>query len=130
MKKKTPKRTLFKRACKKLDTLWSAYIRKKFPACIMCGTRDGLNAHHCIERKSKGMGVRWSRFNGVSLCYVDHILRLHGQQADKAWLERYIQTVDRLIPQADQEAVREAAKGITKLDLGQLEAMIAFYEGE
>ena len=46
---------------------------------------------------------------------------------DKAWLERYIQTVDRLIPQADQESVRVAARGITKLDLWQLEAMIEFY---
>ena len=124
MKKKNPRKALKA----KLDKLWSAVIRKKYPRCVVCGKSDNLNAHHCIVRKAQSDGVRWLVENGVSLCVGCHLFKLHGQQADKAWLENYLCIINDLVSETQQELIQEIGHKINKFSIDDLEQIKAELE--
>ena len=42
--------------------------------------------------------------NGITLCYVCHIIKLHTE-GDKEFLDRYITMVDRLVPMEAQRVM-------------------------
>lgn len=108
----------------KLDSLWSLAIRKLYPKCVICGKDYGLSAHHCIVRKAQSIGVRWLKFNGITLCYDCHINHVHGQRADKAWLENYIYILDMFIPKEEQEKIRAIGHTTTKYSIQDLEELV------
>lgn len=108
---------------KKLDTLWSLLVRRKYPACIVCGKTEGLNAHHCIKRKAQSKGVRWLINNGVSLCWDCHFNYVHGQRADKPWWDRYIALLDKLIPKEEQEKIIQIGNQVNKFSILDLETL-------
>jgi hypothetical protein len=108
-----------------LDKLWSIAIRNKYKnRCVICGKSTTLSAHHVIVRKAQTDGVRWLEWNGIPLCYLCHIVKYHGQQADKGWHENFIQIVDSLIPQPEQRNVREIGHRINKFSLDDLRDLI------
>ena len=65
---------------KKLDKMWSEYIRKRAnDQCERCGI-PGNNPHHIIGRRS--LSVRWDIDNGVCLCSGCHVLRRDSAHQD------------------------------------------------
>lgn len=108
-----------------IDKLWSLAIRKMYGnRCIICYRTTTLSAHHVIVRKAQTDGVRWLKYNGIPLCYVCHIQKYHGQQADKDWHEIFIRRVNELIPMEEQEKVKEIGHRINKFSLDDLRDLI------
>lgn len=118
--KRNPRKTLKN----KLDKLWSLAIRKMYKRCIVCGTADNLQAHHCIVRKGQSLGVRWLLDNGVALCYACHIFKLHGNQGDKQFLDRYMEAVNQAVTSEAQEAIVEIGHRVNKMTVDDMEAIV------
>lgn len=115
------KRKLSRKAVKKkLDVLCSRAIRAIYPRCVVCGRTDGLSAHHCIKRKGQSDGVRWLRWNLVSLCYNCHINKVHGRQSDAVWMERYLEILHGLIPDVEWENVVQIGNEVNKFSTSDL----------
>ena len=77
---------------KKLDKLWSEYIKKRANGrCEMCGSTDYVNAHHIFGRRN--FSVRWDVENGILLCAKHHTFdRFSAHQAPtwfSDWLVEY-----------------------------------------
>ena len=62
MNKITPRKKLIK----KLDTVFSLYIRKRDKRCVICGTKDNLTCGHLITRAK--YSVRWDEDNAFAQC--------------------------------------------------------------
>ena len=68
------------KAKRKLDKLWSAYIRQRDKVCTFCGRSDGkLDANHIMSRRHTA--TRWDVRNGNALCFTCH-RRFHD---DPVW---------------------------------------------
>ena len=119
-KKRNPHKTLKN----KLDKLWSLAIRKMYKRCIVCGSPDNLQAHHCIVRKGQSLGVRWLLENGVALCYTCHIFKLHGNQGDKQFLDRYMEAVNQAVTSEAQEAIIEIGHRVNKMSVEDMEEIV------
>lgn len=124
--KKNPRKALKA----KLDKLWSAVVRKRYPRCVICGKSENLNAHHCIVRKAQSDGVRWLPSNGVTLCVNCHLFKLHGQQADKAWLENYLCIVNNLVCDEAQKMIQDIGHRVNKFSIDDLEQIKSELEKE
>lgn len=66
-----------KRLKTKCDKLWSECVRTRDGECVLCGKKDGLNAHHWIHSRAQGNNTRWDIRNGISLCYPCHVHKVH-----------------------------------------------------
>jgi len=55
---------------RKLDKTWADLI-KKDERCEVCGSINGLNAHHWYKKR-KAYATRWELDNGISLCISCH----------------------------------------------------------
>lgn len=66
-----------KRLRNKCDKLWSEAVRLRDGACVLCGKKEGLNAHHWIHSKAQGNLHRWDIKNGITLCMPCHIYKVH-----------------------------------------------------
>jgi 5-methylcytosine-specific restriction endonuclease McrA len=108
IKSKKPKRINKARELKKLklkaDKLWSLYIRHRDEKCMLCGATEDLQAHHCIVRKALGNATRWHINNGISLCYVCHLIEIH-RNATKSTLEKYLKILNNKYTKKQQEEV-------------------------
>ena len=118
------------RLVKKLDALWSKKIHDKFKnKCVMCGATGITHAHHSIVTKGRGgFGVRWLILNGVLLCPVCHLFKIHHGQADKMWLDRYVAILNEITPPAEQQNICEIAHHITKFSTAELQEMVLHFE--
>lgn len=79
---------------KKLDTVFSKYIRARDGKCLRCGRTDTLQCAH-IESRTH-LATRWDEENAVTLCYKDHIHWAHKEPvAFTKWLyEKFGDVVD------------------------------------
>ena len=57
---------------------WAKAIKRRDRQCVLCGSKEWLNAHH-IERWADNKGRRYDLRNGVSLCIPCHE-KHHGQK--------------------------------------------------
>jgi hypothetical protein len=62
------------------------------------------------------------------LCYVDHKLRLHGNQGDKAFLDRYIAILNDIIPAEEQRNIVEIAGQLKQFNRADLTALIEHFK--
>ena len=46
-------------------------------ACVLCGAKDYLNAHHWYASDHSGHMSRYCIDNGVTLCYACHLRKVH-----------------------------------------------------
>jgi len=84
-KKKTSER---KRLTKKLDKVFSEYIRKRDERCVTCGTRENLQCSHYIGRRAHGgYGVRWNEKAAYAQCAGCHF---HFHNSSPEPLRQYI----------------------------------------
>ena len=57
----------------KADRAWSLSIRSKWGnKCAICGSTEGLQAHHLIAKKGRGVIYRYNLRNGICLCTRHH----------------------------------------------------------
>lgn len=126
MKKKFSKRN-FK---KNLDSLWSRIVRSRDKKCVVCGSRENLQAHHCIVRKAQGNKTRWEPDNGITLCYVCHMFKLHGNQGDKEFLDKYLKEINARVPKERQEEIIVASHEVLRDNKFNLEVVQQKLHGE
>lgn len=119
-----------KKLKKQCDELWSKAVRTRDGMCILCGKREGLNAHHWIKSKAQGNLQRHNVKNGVTLCMPCHIYKVHSyasadilDQLRKAALARGIVTENDI---ASIEADHSLAK-LTVEDLEQRKRYLQDY---
>ena len=93
-----------KRLKKQCDELWSKAVRTRDGACILCGKREGLAAHHWIHSRARSLAHRHDVRNGVTLCFACHIYKVHTdataatmEELTKAALGRQIVTPNELV---------------------------------
>lgn len=65
-----------KAVIKRLDILWSKYVKLRMPVCIVPNcNKPSKNAHHIFTRSI--ISTRWYLGNGVGLCLGHHIFLAH-----------------------------------------------------
>lgn len=101
-----------KRAVKKLDVLFSKYIRKRDGRCLKCGRFDTLQCAHLAGRRS--LAGRWNEKNAITLCYACHLRWSHQFPVEfVTWLkENY--------PEYYQTALEVRRTTVKNLDLNEL----------
>ena len=102
-----------KRLTKKLDVLFSKFIRKRDGKCLKCGRTDGgLQCAHIAGRRS--LAGRWNEDNAITLCYFCHLRWSHQNPLEFAeWLKKYL-------PSYYAEALKVTKTTVKNLDLEEL----------
>lgn len=124
VRSKNPKTAEIQRLRDKNDALWSKIIRTKFPKCIMCGSKENLQAHHCIVTKGRSSATRWDLNNGVTLCYKCHIHGIHGEE-NIDFYRIYTHKVDTYYSFSCQQKVITKSNEIFKANKANYEAVYA-----
>jgi 5-methylcytosine-specific restriction endonuclease McrA len=101
-----------KKMVKKLDTLFSAYIRKRDGKCLKCLRTDTLQCCHLASRKN--LAGRWNDKNAITLCYSCHIFWAHKEPID------FTNWVKKNYPAYYAEALKVKKTTVKDLDLGAL----------
>ena len=124
-KRKTKNKVVLLRRAKKLaDSLWSTYIRRRDGKCLLCSSKDKLQAHHCLIRKALSNHTRWNINNGVTLCYRCHLIEIHGN-ATKSVLENYLKIINEMYSAEQQCEVISKSKSTELIDLSALNNIIS-----
>lgn len=122
-KKKVSKVVMLRRLKKLGDKLWSEYIRGRDGKCMICGAKDKLQAHHCIIRKALSNLTRYDKDNGITLCYICHLIEIHGN-ATKTILETYLAVLNKMYTKEQQEGVVSRSKERRKLEVEDLQKIV------
>lgn len=72
-----------KRAMKKADAALSRYLRASVPYCVICGSRDRLQAGHLISRGKHS--VRFDLRNVFTVCSKHNLLHKHYPEIMTGW---------------------------------------------
>ena len=71
---------------KKLDVIFSKFIRGRDGKCLRCGKTENLQCSHISSRKS--LSGRWNDKNAIALCYACHFYFWHKEPILAAeWLK-------------------------------------------
>lgn len=60
---------------KKVDEVFSKWIRCRDGRCLKCGTQNNLQCAHVFSRTARS--VRWFENNAITLCYKCHMFWAH-----------------------------------------------------
>lgn len=103
---------------RKLDILFSQYMRKKIGECQFCRKKDNLQIHHIYSRNR--LSVRWDENNILVLCPQCHFW---AHQNPVEFVERlHLLLGDKL------ETLKKKANTIYKFSDTDLEDLIFFYQ--
>lgn len=122
MKKKT---TNLKKLIKKADSLWSQCIRTRDGQCVLCGSKNSLQAHHWIVTRNQSNKYKYDLRNGVTLCYGCHIHGVHRNPS--VYLLDRLKTVCIALGIASQEDINEISANrheVHKRGIGEMENVI------
>ena len=72
------KKTNKKKLIEKADKLWSQCVRTRDKECVLCQSKNALQAHHYILTRNQSSQYRFDLRNGVTLCYGCHIHGVHS----------------------------------------------------
>lgn len=101
-----------KKLTKKLDILFSKFIRTRDGRCLHCGKTENLQCSHIAGRKS--LAGRWNDKNAITLCYACHFYWWHKEPVEAAeWLKNNY-------PEFYNEGVRIRQTTVKNLDLNAL----------
>jgi 5-methylcytosine-specific restriction endonuclease McrA len=102
-----------KRLVKKLDVIFSQYIRKRDGHCMRCGRLDGeLQCAHIAGRRS--LAGRWNEKNAITLCYACHLRWSHQNPLEfSEWLKE-------TLPEFYEEGRKVIRTTVKNLDLEEL----------
>lgn len=127
--KKINKAKLIKKLKKQNFELWSQCVRLRDKKCIVCGSTENLQAHHCFVRAALSLRTRFILENGVTLCYYCHLVQIH-RNGEKRFFEKYIKILDEKIPKEKQEEIykiTENKKPITFEELQNINIYLKEY---
>lgn len=101
-----------KKLIKKLDTIFSQYIRQRDGECLRCHRTTTLQCAHIAGRRS--LAGRWNENNAITLCYACHLRWSHQQPLEfTLWLEENY-------PQYYKAALEVRKTTVKNLDLESL----------
>ena len=78
------KRKIEKRERNKKDKEWAKQIKERDKCCVICGSKERLNAHHIIPREIKEL--RWELCNGITLCPRHHKFSIMNSPHKNPWV--------------------------------------------
>jgi 5-methylcytosine-specific restriction endonuclease McrA len=109
-----------KKMVKKLDVIFSKFIRKRDGHCMKCGRLDGgLQCAHIAGRRS--LSGRWNEKNAITLCYFCHLRWSHQNPLEfTVWLKENL-------PEFYEEGLRVTKTTVKNLDL---EALFKYYQSK
>lgn len=117
-----------KRLRNKCDKLWSEAVRLRDGECVLCGKKEGLNAHHWIHSRAQGNLHRWDIKNGITLCYPCHVHKVHHYASaditDRLKTEAFMRGI--VTPQEYEEIANN--HDIVKYNLGDFEGIKAYLQ--
>lgn len=117
-----------KRLRNKCDKLWSEAVRMRDGECVLCGKKDGLNAHHWIHSRAQGNLHRWDVKNGISLCMPCHIYKVHtyasADMMERLKNEAFMRGI---VTPAEYEEIANKHE-IVKYNLGDFEGIKAYLQ--
>lgn len=125
MKKRADRKKLIKKA----DELWSKCVRTRDGECVLCGSKNALQAHHWIVTRGQSTTYRYDLRNGVTLCYGCHIHGVHSNPS--VYLLDRLKTLCIARKIATQEDINEMVANkneICKRGVGDLENIIVALE--
>ena len=103
-----------KKLIKELDKMWAEVIKARDGhKCVRCGKIEGLNAAHIFSRSLKS--VRWSLWNGITLCGGCHIFWAHKNPVE------FTEFVKQRLGEQKYELLRQEARCIVKVTREYLE---------
>ena len=117
---KVNKSKLIKKLKKQNFELWSQCVRLRDKKCIVCGSTENLQAHHCFVRAALSLRTRFIPENGVTLCYRCHLIEIH-KNGEKRFMENYIRILDEKIPKEKQEEIYKLAENKEEITLEDLQ---------
>ena len=126
MKKKP---TNLKKLIKKADSLWSKCIRTRDGQCVLCGSKNALQAHHWIVTRNQSNKYKFDLRNGVTLCYGCHIHGVHRNPS--VYLLDRLKRVCLFRGIASQEDINEITANrheIHKRGVGEMENIVVTLE--
>jgi 5-methylcytosine-specific restriction endonuclease McrA len=99
-----------KKTIKKLDVLFSKWIRNRDGKCMKCGRTDGgLQCAHIAGRRS--LAGRWNEKNAITLCYFCHLRWSHQNPLEfTEWLKKDL-------PEFYEEGLKVTKTTVKNLDL-------------
>ena len=118
--KKINKVKLLRKLKNKCDKLWSVFIRLRDGKCVLCGSVENGQAHHCIVRCALANSTRWEKTNGIRLCAICHLYKIH-RDADKDILEKYLAYLNSHIPQEEQVRLKELSRSGKVMEIEDLQ---------
>ena len=118
--KKVNKAKLIKKLKKQNFELWSQCVRLRDKKCIICGSTETLQAHHCLVRAALSLRTRFIPENGVTLCYRCHLIEIH-KNGEKRFMENYIRILDEKIPKEKQDEIYKLAENKEEITLEDLQ---------
>lgn len=105
-----------KKLVKRLDILFSKFIRKRDGHCLKCFRTETLQCAHIAGRRS--LAGRWNEKNAITLCYACHLRWSHQNPLEfTVWLK------DNL-PEFYEEGLRVTRTTVKNMDL---EALVKKY---
>lgn len=118
--KKVNKAKLIKKLKKQNFELWSQCVRLRDKKCIICGSTETLQAHHCLVRAALSLRTRFMTLNGVCVCYKCHLVQIH-RNGEKRFFEKYIKILDEKIPKEKQEEIYKISENKDPVSLEELQ---------
>lgn len=118
--KKVNKAKLIKKLKKQNFELWSQCVRLRDKKCIICGSTETLQAHHCLVRAALSLRTRFMTLNGVCVCYKCHLVQIH-RNGEKRFFEKYIKILDEKIPKEKQEEIYKISQNKDPVSLEELQ---------
>jgi hypothetical protein len=122
MKKKP---TNLKKLIKKADSLWSLCVRNRDGECVLCGSKNALQAHHWIVTRNQSNKYKYDLRNGVTLCYGCHIHGVHRNPS--VYLLDRLKTVciaRRIATQEDINEITANRHEVHKRGVGEMENIV------
>ena len=117
---KVNKAKLIKKLKKQNFELWSQCVRLRDKKCIVCGSTENLQAHHCFVRAALSLRTRFMTLNGVCVCYKCHLVQIH-RNGEKRFFEKYIKILDEKIPKQKQEEIYKISQNKDPVSLEELQ---------
>ena len=122
MKKKL---TNLKKLIKKAESLWSQCVRARDGECVLCGSKNSLQAHHWIVTRNQSNKYKYDLRNGVTLCYGCHIHGVHRNPS--VYLLDRLKTVciaRKIASQEDRNEITANKHELHKRGVGEMENIV------
>lgn len=74
---------------KKKLTEWSLAVRDRDTACVVCGKKEYLNAHHILPKENY-KDLMYEEINGISLCPSHHKFGKYSAHKNPIWFSEFL----------------------------------------